>query len=186
MSKLALLTDRLLLRDFVESDWRAVHEYGSDIEVVRYMPWGPNTEDDTKAFVARAIAGQNEDPRTKHELAIVLREEGRLIGGCGIRVSAPSHKGADMGYCLHKEYWGAGYATEAADAVIAFGFERLGLHRIIATCDADNTASARVLEKVGMRKEGCFREDSLMRGVWRDSYLYAILEDEWRDGHESR
>lgn len=186
MRKLTLLTDRLLLRDFVKADWRAVHEYASDPDVVRYMPWGPNSVDETKAFVSRALAGQREAPRTKHELAVILREQGRLIGGCGIRVSAPSDRRADMGYCLHREFWGAGYATEAAVALLEFGFGRLGLHRIVATCDVDNAASARVLEKIGMRREAAFREDSLMRGDWRDSYLYAILEDEWRAGNESR
>ena len=184
MSSLTVLTERLLLRDFVEGDWRAVHEYGSDPEVVRFMPWGPNTEDETRAFVARALAGQNEDPRTKHELAIVLRQKGRLIGGCGIRVSAPSDRGADMGYCLHREFWGAGYATEAAEALLAFGFDKLDLHRVMATCDVGNAASARVLEKIGMRREAHFREDSWVRGAWRDSYLYAILEEEWRADHE--
>ncbi len=186
MPKLILMTERLLLRDFVDGDWHAVHEYGSDPEVVRFMPWGPNEKDDTKAFVARARADQNQSPRTKHELAVVLRQEGRLIGGCGIRVHAPVDRGADMGYCLHRSFWGTGYATEVAEALLTFGFDRLTLHRIVATCDVGNAASARVLEKVGMRREAHLREDSLIRGVWRDSYLYAILEDEWRAGHEDR
>jgi ribosomal-protein-alanine N-acetyltransferase len=184
MPTIALLTERLLLRDFVEADWRAVHLYGSDPDVVRFMPWGPNSEEDTKAFVARALSAQADSPRTKHELAVVLREEGRLIGGCGIRVSGPADRRADMGYCLHSGFWGKGYATEVAEALLAFGFDRLALHRIIATCDVGNAASARVLEKVGMRREAYFREDSWIRGVWRDSYLYAVLEDEWRTGHE--
>lgn len=173
-------TERLVLRDFVEDDRGAVHEYGSDPEVVRFMPWGPNSAEDTHAFIGRAIAAQCEQPRDKFEFAVTLACSGRLIGGCGIRISAPSERGADMGYCLRRDHWGQGFGTEASRAIIGFGFEQLGLHRIIATCDVENRASAYVLQKTGMRREGHFRGDSEIRGEWRDSYLYAILEGEWR------
>ena len=164
----------------MESDWSAVHEYGSDPEVVRFMPWGPNTETATHEFIERSLASQREEPRDKFELAVTLADNGRAIGGCGIRVSASSDRGADMGYCLRRDAWGLGYGTEASRRIVRFGFERLGLHRIVATCDVENLASARVLEKTGMRREAHFRADSTIRGEWRDSYLYAILEDEWR------
>jgi ribosomal-protein-alanine N-acetyltransferase len=183
---LPLRTERLVLRDFVGEDWSQVHEYGSDPEVVRFMPWGPNSETATHEFIERALAAQREDPRTKFELAVTLADDGRLIGGCGVRVSAPADRGADMGYCLRRECWGRGYGTETAGALVRFGFEQLKLHRIIATCDVENVASARVLEKTGMRREAHFRSDSEIRGEWRDSYLYAILEHEWTSGHRGR
>ena len=179
MAFIELTTARLVLRDVRKDDWKAVHEYGTDLEVVQYMPWGPNTENDTKEFLQRAVASSREEPRTKFELAVTLAESGRLIGGAGIRVSQPSDRGADMGYCLHRDFWGQGYATEAAASILGFGFGTLGLHRIFAACDVENVASARVLEKVGMRREAHFRQDNMIRGKWRDSYLYAILEDEW-------
>ena len=69
---LPITTPRLVLRDFIENDWEVVHEYGSDAEVARYMPWGPNTEEDTRAFIARAIASRSEEPRTKFELAVTI------------------------------------------------------------------------------------------------------------------
>jgi RimJ/RimL family protein N-acetyltransferase len=180
VESIEITTDRLLLREFRDDDWSAVHEYAVDPEVVRYMPWGPNTEDETRAFIARALAAQADEPRTKYELAVALRGSGRLIGGCGIRIARPADRGGDMGYCLHRGYWGHGYASEAARAIAAFGFERLGLHRVWATCDTENDASARVLEKLGMRREARFREDTRLRGQWRDSYLYAVLEHEWK------
>lgn len=176
---MTLTTDRLILREFRDADWVAVHEYASDPEVVRYMPWGPNTEEDTRAFVGRAIVSQADDPRTGYEFAITLRG-GRLVGGCGIHAMNATNRSAFMGYCLSRDVWGQGFATEAAGALMAFGFEALGLHRIAATCDVDNAASAKVLEKAGMRREAHFREDTLLRGRWRDSYLYAVLEDEWK------
>ena len=177
---LPLQTERLLLREFVAEDWRAVHEYATDPEVVRYMPFGPNTEEESKAFVEQVLAVQREVPRTKFELAVALRSNGQFIGGCAIRIGSQSFRDADIGYCFNRGYWGQGYATEAARAAVRFGFEHLGLHRIWATCDVNNAASARVLEKLGMQREGYFRRHMLVRGSWRDHLMYAVLEDEWR------
>lgn len=180
MQGVTLTTDRLVLREFREDDWVAVHEYGSDPEVVRYMPWGPNSEEDTRAFIERALASQLDDPRTTYELAITLCADGGLVGGCGIHAISFANRSASMGYCLHRDAWGRGYATEAARALLALGFDTLGLHRMAATCDIGNLASTKVLEKIGMRREAQFREDTLLRGRWRDSCLHAILEDEWK------
>ncbi len=183
---LPLQTDRLLLRDFVEDDIPAVHCYASDPEVVRYMVWGPNAEQESREAVERWLAQQGTDPRLDFALAIVLRAEERLIGGCSIRVSDPASRAAYIGYCLNRDYWGRGYGTEAARALVAFGFQQLGLRRIFATCDTRNVASARVLEKAGMRREGHLREHKLIRGEWRDSYVYAILEHERPPTHEGQ
>ena len=177
-----LTTERLILREFAESDWQAVHEYGADPEVVRFMLWGPNTEDETRAFVARAMESARKEPRRDHEMAVTLRQGGRLIGGCGLNLGPPANRAAMIGYCFHRAYWGHGYATEAARALVGFGFGTLGLHRIWATCEPDNAASAHVLEKLGMLREGLMRQDGYVRGTWRDSLLYAVLEGEWRAG----
>ncbi len=183
---LPLQTDHLLLRDFVEKDIPAVHCYASDPEVVRYMAWGPNTERDTRDAVKRWLAEQASEPRLSFSLAIVLRAEEHLIGSCSIRVSDQESRAGHIGYCLNRDYWGRGYASEAARALVAFGFGQLGLHRIFATCDTRNLASARVLEKAGMRREGHLREHKRIRGEWRDSYLYAILEHERPPTHEGQ
>jgi RimJ/RimL family protein N-acetyltransferase len=171
-------TRRLLLRDLKEADLQAVHQYASDPEVVRYMSWGPNTEDETRDFIQRALAGQNEQPRRNYTLAIVVRNEDKLIGGCSINVSNPDNREGWIGYCLNRRFWGKGYATEAAKALVDFGFDKLSLHRIFATCDPANVASAHVLEKVGMKSEGRIREHIWINGRWRDSLMYAILEQE--------
>jgi len=176
---LPLRTERLTLREFVETDWEAVHAYASDYHVVRYMAWGPNTVGETKAFVAKAVARQAEKPRTHYDLAMILRVEGRLIGACSLVVGSAEHQEGWIGYCLSRQAWGQGYATEAAGALLALAFERLGLHRIFATCDAANAASARVMEKAGMLPEGCLREHRMIKGCWRDSLVYALLAREW-------
>ena len=88
-----------------------------------------------------------------------------------------------MGYWIARSFWGRGYATEAASAFLAFGFRELGLHRIWAWCIAENLASARVLEKIGMRQEGHLRQNEWMKGRWWDTLLYAILETEYYNPH---
>jgi RimJ/RimL family protein N-acetyltransferase len=176
----AVKTSRLWLRDLKESDWQAVYEYASDPEVVRYMDWGPNTEEETKGFIHRALEAQKEQPRCHYTLAIVLQAEDRLIGSCGVHVSNLENREGWIGYCLNKHFWRKGYATETARAVVDFGFRKLGLHRVFATCDPANTASAHVLEKAGMKREGRIREHKWAKGKWRDSYLYAALEQESR------
>ena len=110
----------------------------------------------------------------------MLRENGRLIGNGGVRKKLYEDSEAELGYELDSRYWGKGYGTEAAGALLAFGFNGLGLHRIYAQCIAENIASARVLEKNGLRLEGHFRENEWMKGRWWDTLHYAILDHEWQ------
>jgi ribosomal-protein-alanine N-acetyltransferase len=175
-----LETERLVLREVAENDWPAVHAYAIDPLVSQFMLWGPNTEQETRDFVSQAIASQQEVPRQRYELAIVLQSSGQLVGTAGIGVTAPEHREGSIGYCLNRPMWGYGYATEAARRLLAFGFDKLDLHRVWATCDPQNLGSAHVLEKIGMRREGHLREHLWQKGKWRDSYVYAILEHEWR------
>ncbi len=176
----SLETGRLGLREFGEPDWQAVHEYASDPEVVRYMDWGPNEKTASQSFVRRAISQQDEEPRKDFEFAVTLIDDGELIGGCGIHVSIPETREGWIGYCFNKRFWGQGFGTEAAGGLLRFGFGELGLHRIVALCDPRNAASIRVLEKIGMQREGHLREHRLVRGNWRDSLSYAILDREWK------
>ena len=174
-----LCTERLVLREYIHSDFTEVHEYASDPETVLYMLWGPNNKQDTLNFLNRAIKYQTDNPRKVSELAVELKESGCLIGGCSIYITNEANKEGELGYCFSKKYWNNGYATEAAQAIMKFGFHTLNLHRIYATCDPSNIGSARVMEKAGMRREGRLREHLLQRGRWRDSYLYSILEYEF-------
>lgn len=173
-----LETDRLLMREFVEADWQAVFAYQSDPLYLRYNYWTHRTQKDVCEFVQMFIGQQKEQPRTKFQLAVVLKEENRLIGNCGIRVNDPEMREANIGYELNTQYWGQGYATEAAQAILKFGFEELRMHRIWSWCVAQNLASVRVLEKIGMRREGHLREKELIKGKWYDNFLYAILDHE--------
>ncbi|XHH07774.1 MAG: GNAT family N-acetyltransferase [Candidatus Bathyarchaeia archaeon] len=173
-------TKRLDLRDFEESDWVAVHEYGSNPHVVRYMDWGPNTEEETHRFIQKSIGYQAESPRIHYPLAIVIREQNRLIGGCGVYVSNIESRIGWIGYCLNQQFWGQGYATETARSLLEFGFNNVNLHRIFAFCDPANVASAHVMEKIGMKYEGHFRDSVFSKGKWHDELYYAILEKDWK------
>jgi len=175
-----LETPRLVLRELRADDALEIQVYAGDVEVVRHLDWGPNTPADTEQFLALASAARGDTPRTAYHLAIVHKTEGSLIGGCRIEIRSPADGAADLGYVLARAVWGRGYATEAAGALLEFGFERLVLHRIWATCDVENHASARVLEKIGMHREGQLRQNVRRKGEWRDSYLYAVLRPEWR------
>ena len=173
-------TERLLLRDLRSSDREAVHKYSSDPDVVQYMDWGPNTDKDDKEFLERTITAQKENPRRNFTLAIIMKDTRRLIGSCGIHESNPADREGWIGYCLNRRYWHQGFGTETAKALLEFGFNHLRFHRIFATCIPANTASAHVLEKTGMRLEGHLRQHRLVKGEWRDSFLYAILDEEWQ------
>ena len=132
------------------------------------------------------IEQQAERPRRKFQLAITFPGTGPVIGNCGIRRKPENDWEADIGYELAPEYWGQGYATEAALAIVSFGFREVGLHRISSWCIADNTASAKVLERVGLRPEGRFRENEYFKGRWWDTLLYGLLESERRASAANR
>jgi [ribosomal protein S5]-alanine N-acetyltransferase len=104
-----ITTDRLLLRDFRLDDFAAVHRYATDLEVVQYMPWGPNTETDTRDFLDRNIAAAQIEPRVSYGLAVVRAEDGVLVGGIGLDLDRPDGPQASLGYCLAREIWGQGY-----------------------------------------------------------------------------
>jgi RimJ/RimL family protein N-acetyltransferase len=175
-------TERLLMREFLADDWQAMAAWWSDPRYQTYYEEHDDIDGVVRDLVGRFVANQQSSPRRNWQLAIVEPASGALIGNCGIRVNDPVLREANIGYELTPDVWGRGYATEAASAILRFGFEELGLHRIWAECVGDNRRSARVLEKLGMRREAQFREHQFYRDRWWDTLIYAILESEWRGG----
>jgi RimJ/RimL family protein N-acetyltransferase len=176
-----LRTSRLLLRPLAPGDWPDVLAYTSDPEIMRYLPEGVMSAEQVQAFIA-------EHQPTSGALAAVLPAEGRLIGHLTFHPWYAPHI-YEIGWVLHPQYHGQGYATEAALALLQYGFETLGLHRVIATCQPENIGSWRVMEKLGMLREAHFRKVFLVdETTWLDEYLYAMLEEEWfaRAGAKSR
>jgi len=172
-----LETARLRLRPYTEDDITELVPLINTPEVASTtlrIPH-PYTEPDAVRFIAGA---QTEG---KIWLAVTLRSDGRQIGGVGLRVNE-AHQHAELGYWLGAAYWGKGYATEAARAVVRYGFEELRLHRILASHFKHNEASGKILLKLGMRHEGCQREHLRKWDNFVDSELYGMLRREWRGG----
>ena len=186
----ALGTARLRLRRFTEADLRAFVAYRNDPEVARYQSWESMTEDEARAFIAGQRIAQPGAPGSWFQFAITLKGCDALIGDCMLHVgdvdSQRSHLQGEIGYTLARDQQGQGYATEAIRAVLAYAFETLALHRVTATADCRNTPSYRLLERLGMRREGHFPQHAWYKGEWCDEYLYAMLRSEWRAANGTR
>ena len=173
-----LVTDRLVLRSFGENDREALHEVRADPEVGRYSHFHSKTEEETRGWLSETLAydrAHSDDPARAYNLAIILKADDRLIGWIGIgRPSRPAPPGElNFGYALGRRYWGRAYMTEAVQALLAFGIWTLGAPRIFAECRPPNIASARVMEKAGMRYEGRF----LVDGV--EHLRYGLHSSDW-------
>lgn len=175
-------TPRLRLREFVEEDWPAVLAYQSDPRYLTYYAWTGRSEADVRAFVSQFVAWQAADPRLKFQLAVTLRDGGELIGNCGVRLARAGARTGDVGYEIAPVHWGRGYATEAARAIVGFGFEALGLQRIEGQSVSGNAASRRVMEKLGMRCEARPWQAQWIKGHWWHTVVCGVSVDEWRRG----
>jgi [ribosomal protein S5]-alanine N-acetyltransferase len=174
-----IATTRLRLREFCEDDWKPMAAWWADPRYRRMYPELDDVGQAVRDLIGRFLTSQTTEPRLIWQLAITMPHDDTIIGNCGIRIDNPVLRQANIGYELHPDQWGYGYATEAATAILRFGFEELGMHRVWAECVADNTGSAHVLEKLGMRREAHFREHQWYRDRWWDTYIYAILDHEW-------
>ena len=170
-------TARLNLREFVRTDFRAVHAYSSDPRVTRYLFFGPRDEDSTTEYLDGLLASQRERPRTRFELAVEEIASGQVIGACDL--SFIERNVVDLGYMLGIENWGKGYATEIALALVDAAFFDLRADRVISTVDINNGASIRVLEKIGMRWEAVFRKHRRAKNRWWDCHLFVLPRAVW-------
>jgi len=167
-----LTTKRLILRPLTPNDFYVAHSWGSNPENTRYMAWGPNNEEQTRAFLASARAGQ--------DFAVVLKSKDSVIGSCSVYPDSKNDTGS-IGWILHKDHWKQGYGTELGGELIRYGFEELKLRRIFAPCAAVNYGSYRVMERNGMRREALHRKAFWERvdKEWIDQAIYAILAEDY-------
>jgi RimJ/RimL family protein N-acetyltransferase len=174
----ALRTERLLLRGFTLADAPRVQELAGAREVASTTLTMPHPYEDgmAEAWIQGHAAAW--EARERLSLAVTSQADG-LIGVTGLSLK-PMHRHAEIGYWIGVPYWNRGFATEAAAAVLAYGFGQLGLHRIVGRHFARNPASGGVLRKLGMRHEGTLREHVWKWDRFEDLECYAILEDEWR------
>ncbi len=171
-----LVTERIFLREYEISDYERVHVYGSQPQFSKYEEWGPNSPEDTTLFIASKVAESIQANRHVFDLAVCLKDQNLMIGGCGIRRETESSSVGNLGWAINPEFQNHGYATEAARRLIEYGFSELKLSVVYATCDTRNAASFKVMEKLGMRRVGLIKEHKLVKGHLRDSYRYEILK----------
>jgi RimJ/RimL family protein N-acetyltransferase len=168
-------------------DLDPVWEYQRLPEVAEHMLWEPRDVVQVRVALERMV----KEDRLAHEgdclsLAVVDRDSGVLVGQVELVWLSDRHRQGEIGYVLDPRYQGAGYATEAAREVLRLGFGGLRLHRIIGRCSAANAGSAALLERLGMRREAHFRQNTLAKNAWRDEYVYAMLRSEWPVGTRGR
>ena len=174
-----ITTERLTIRRFTPADLADYLTLRSHPEVARYMTADPMDEEQTARFLAKQAEAQPDETGRYHAYAVCRHGEERVIGEVGFYLDDRTPGKGDLGYALHPDFQGAGHATEAARALVRYGFETRDLRRITAACDARNAASYRLMERLGMRREGHLLQSHLARGVWCDELLYALLHDEW-------
>ena len=187
MPPLRLVTTRLTLRPLELADWPALYAFTSDAEVQRYISGAPLSEMETRNLIMTLRVWEQEQPSRARPFAFVQTADSLVIGFGGLYWTKGTERWqAELGYTLHRGYWGQGFASEAGEALLRFGFTDLRLHRVFAECHPDNLASARVMQRLGMRYEGRLREVEWNGGGWWDMLHYAILDHEWYDRERAR
>lgn len=170
-----------MLRPFEPGDAEDLFEIYSRPEVARYLysePWDRReTEGHLRQRIAQSAIRTEGD---RLSVAAVLRSTNRVIGDLTLKWLSKLHRQGEIGYSFTPAHHGHGFATEGAEAIVEFGFRELGLHRVIGRCDARNSASVGVLERLGMRREAHLVHNEFFKGVWGDELVYAMTEDEWR------
>jgi RimJ/RimL family protein N-acetyltransferase len=185
-----LHTERLVLRPIEASDAADVYEYQRLEEVIRYLPWPPRNRVEAYEHTAKRAAGRMlAADGDFFVFAATLPGEpsigdagsprDRVIGDFMVRVSSVEHAQLELGWVLHPDFQGRGYAREAAGAVLEFTFETLGAHRVQAFLDARNAASAALCVRLGMRREATIVEEEFHDGEWTDTAVYGVLRREW-------
>lgn len=176
-----ITTERLILRPFTSADLDSLNSFQSRADVARYLYWGPRSRAESAAALAKRVHSSTlREEGQLLAIAVELASTGQLIGDLNLDYLSSEHRKAEIGFVFHPDFHGQGLAAEAATELLRLGFEELGLHRIVGRCDNRNTASASLMERLGMRKEARLRENEIVKGVWTDELVFGMLEDEWK------
>jgi RimJ/RimL family protein N-acetyltransferase len=173
-----LRTPRLSLRPWREHEVDRYHQLRGDPEVVRYLYDEPLTRQQAADKLA-GLRSQITAAGMWINLAVEVVDSGVVVGDVGLGWTSSSHRQAEIGYTFDARHRGHGYATEAAAAMVDLAFTGLGAHRVAGRLDARNRASARLLERLGMRRQAHLIENEFVKGEWVDEMIYAVLAREW-------
>ena len=169
-----ITTERLILRKFRVEDADDILEYAGDAATVEFLVWeGLDTIEAARTAVYDYYWSR------PGIWAIEHAQSGKMIGCIDLRL-LPDHDKAQFGYVLNRDFWGAGYMTEALGTVLVLCFNKLDLNRVESEHYADNGASGRVMEKAGMRREGLSVQSQKVKGILRDTVFYGITKEQWR------
>jgi RimJ/RimL family protein N-acetyltransferase len=177
-------TERLTLRLMTDADVDDVYAYQCLPEVCRYLLFEPRTREEVADRVAKfaaatTLAADGDYLQLALELPATADAPARVIGDSYFTISSLENLGGEIGWTMHPDFTGRGYASEAAGAVLALAFDRLELHRVAANLDPRNDASIALCLRLGMREEAHFVQDLWFKGEWADTGMYAILREEW-------
>lgn len=171
----------ITLRRFTLADIRPFVAYRSDPDVARYQSWDAPYRLDQGERLIRAMQRQHPDtPGQWFQFAVILSSTGELIGDCGTKSDAADPRQAEIGYTIAKQRHGRGHGLDTVGTLLGYLFDGRGKHRVTASCDPRNTGSIRLLERIGMRREGHLRESIWFNGEWADDVLFAMLDREWK------
>lgn len=181
MSRAEIRTERLLLRPFRDDDLPALTELHGREDVARYLYWGPRSPEEVRRVLERKMVwpAMDADGQTI-DYAVELAADGTFVGDVTLILRSAPHRQGEVGYVTHPDHAGHGYATEASRVLLRVAFEDVDLHRVVGRLEAGNVASARVLERLGLRKEAHLVENEWVKGGWQSEIVYAILRSEWR------
>nr|VDG61883.1 acetyltransferase, gnat family protein [Streptococcus thermophilus] len=173
-----ITTPRLIIRPFTPADEDDMFDFESRDDVARYLYNEPLTREDNAAELAKRMT-QTKLESDGDTLLLAVEYDGKVIGYVLLMLLSRENLQGEFGFVFHPDYQGKGLASEAAREMLRFGFETLNLHRIIGRCDPRNAGSARLMARLGMRKEAHFRELEIFKGEWGDELTYAMLKREW-------
>jgi len=173
-----LHTERLLLRDIHYNDKQAIFDYRSDAEANKFQSWIPESPEEVEQFIGKNVKEFNY-PESWYQVLITDKVTMAVIGDIGIHFFGDENLQVELGITLNKNCRGKGYAAEALEGLVGFLFNDLQKHRIMASVDPDNRASVRLMERIGLRKEGHLVKSLFWKNKWVDDLIYAILREEW-------
>mgnify|MGYP001058006127 CR=1 len=173
-----LLTLRLILREFRETDFDLFCELEAHPETYRYETTSPS-DGRTRLYLQKAQQDALQSPRTRYRFAVTIQPCDDVRGRVTLALLNDSIREWEIGWAIHPQDWGKGIATEAAQRLLEFAFAELQAHRVVAFSHAENAASLRIMEKLGMQQDGRLRETRLWKDQWSDEVVYSILDREW-------
>jgi RimJ/RimL family protein N-acetyltransferase len=176
---LPLVTRRLIIREYAAADTPAVQENVADAAYWEHHATEPPTAEKISALILWAVQEQSVKQRLNYYLAATRKDSGAIVGEAVLRITDPIQRQGELGFGVARKHWKQGYATEMGQALLQAAFGTLKLHRVFGQCAPDNKASIRVMQKLGLAREGLLRDVGQARGKWWSSVIYSILEHEY-------